>query len=145
MRAVRKIRIHCPIGRETFVALTAGDLNAIERDPTAARVLAVIRANNSLGDFGLYQGVFEIALGVEGFTPTARSRPTTGCAGTNSLSPTAIITTYIDAAADAVTIQAAISALMSAHPWEIPVIELSGSEVELAEYGDLRPSPQISK
>ncbi|QUD88048.1 hypothetical protein [Phenylobacterium montanum] len=126
LRRVRAIRIHCPISRETFVALAAGRLEAIEQDPVAAPILALIRADNELGDFGLYKGVFEISLGLEGFTPTAEADPTLGEGGGNTLSPTAVIKTYVDEAVGEDQLSALLSALAGLHPWQIPVIEVSG-------------------
>lgn len=120
------VKIHCPIAAETLAALIAGDEAAVERDATAAAVLAVIRSDNPLGDFGLYKGVCEIAPGWESFRPGPDAKPTLGTSGERSLSPSAILTTYADAQAD---ISAALAALMVAHPWEVPVIELS--EVDL--------------
>lgn len=120
------VKIHCPIAAETLAGLMTGDEAALERDATAAAIMAVIRADNPLGDFSLYKGVCEIAPGWESFRPGPDARPTLGTSGERSLSPTAILTTYADAQAD---ISAALAALMAAHPWEVPVIELS--EVDL--------------
>lgn len=120
------VKVHCPVTAQTLAALIAGDEAALERDPTAAAILAVIRADNPLGDFGLYKGVCEITPGWESFQPGPDARPTLGAAGARSLSPTAILTTYADAEADLST---ALDALMAAHPWEVPVIELSDVEL----------------
>lgn len=120
------VKIHCPITAQTLAALTAGDEAALERDSAATAILTVIRDDNPLGDFGLYKGVCEIAPGWESFRPGPDAKPTLGTSGECSLSPTAILTTYADAEAD---ISAALAALMAAHPWEVPVIELS--EVDL--------------
>ena len=86
----------------------------------------MIRADNSLGDFGLYHGVCEIGPGWESFTPSPDAAPTLGQAGVTALSPTVILKTYASTGAD---LDAALTALVTAHPWEIPVIELS--EVDL--------------
>src|SRR5450631_1216640 len=131
MRAAHKIRIHCPISQDTYAALLEGNLAAIESDPIAAKMLAIIRGHNPLGDFDLYQGVFELSFGVEGFTATERAQPTAGERGRATLSPTAIITTYVDAAASRADMSAVIEELMRAHPWEVPVIELSVATVQL--------------
>ena len=125
-RCAVAVKIHCPIQPETLAAMLAGDNSALERDPTASSILAVIRDDNPLGDFGLYKGVCEIAPGWEGFLPGADASPTLGTAGTRSLSPTAILTTYADADAD---LAQALAALIAAHPWEVPVIELSDVEL----------------
>ncbi|MBF9150576.1 hypothetical protein [Novosphingobium jiangmenense] len=120
------VKIHCPIASQTLAALLKGDNDALERDPAAGAILAVIRDDNPLGDFGLYKGVCEIAPGWESFQPGPDATPTLGTSGARSLSSTAILTTYAYAGAD---IAEALAALMAAHPWEVPVIELS--EVEL--------------
>lgn len=116
------VTIHCPISPLTLAAMLAGNAEAIENDTAASAMLAVVRAENPLGDFDLYKGVCEISVGWESFLPAPAARPTLGSAGERSLSPTAIIRTYADPSSD---ISAALSALMAAHPWEVPVIELS--------------------
>ncbi len=131
MRAAFKVRVHCPVSSLTFAALLRGELAAIETDAVAAKVLAVIRGPNPLGDFDLYQGVFEVSLGMEGFTVTDRATPTAGEAGTNTLCPTLVITSYIDAAADPGELRTALSALLNAHPWETPVIEFDDRPTNL--------------
>ena len=136
MRAAFKVRVHCPVSRETFAALLRGELTAVETDVNAAAVLAVIRGDNPLGDFDLYQGVFELSLGVEGFTSTIRATPTAGAAGTNTLSPTVVITTYVDAKSDRSNVQSALSVLVHAHPWETPVIEFDEHPTQLLTRND---------
>lgn len=125
-RRALAVKIHCPIQPETLAAMIAGENGALERDPAASAILAVIRDDNPLGDFGLYKGVCEIASGLESFKPGADASPTLGAAGIRSLSPTAILTTYADSGAN---IAEALAALMAAHPWEVPVIELSDVEL----------------
>lgn len=133
MRAAHKIRIHCPILRETYAALCEGNLTALESDPVAMKMLAIIRGRNPLGDFDLYRGVFELSLGIEGFTPTDRAQPTAGESDRAELLPTVIITTYVDAAAARSEVASVIEDLVRAHPWEVPVIELSDAVVQLVD------------
>lgn len=128
-RAV-EVRIHCPIAGETLAAMVAGDGEALERDPSAVAILAIIRADNPLGDFALYKGVCEVSVGWESFEPGGDASPTLGSAGARSLSPTAILTTYADAEAD---IEDALAQLMAAHPWEVPVISVSGVELVMRQ------------
>lgn len=131
MRTVRKVNIRCPVATDTFAALVRGEFTALESDPWAARMLAVIRSYPLFGDLGLYHGVFEAALSIEGFTPTDRATPTAGSPGCNTLSPTVTITTYLDDQAEPRAMQAAFDALLAAHPWEVPVIELEREPVQL--------------
>jgi hypothetical protein len=88
-------------------------------------MLDIIRADNPLGDFGAYRGVAEISLGLETFIPGPGTRPVRGEWGEVSLSPTVIITTYIADDAPEVDVTAALGALMAAHPWEVPIIEIA--------------------
>ena len=125
-RRVTAVKVHCPVSPDTLAALLSGDADALESDATAAGLLAVIRSDKALGDFGLYHGVAEVAIGWESFTPSPSAAPTLGSAGATALSPTVILTTYAPAEAD---IDEALNALMAAHPWEVPVIEVS--EVDL--------------
>ena len=113
--------------------LLKGEFEALELDPVAAAILAVIRAPNPLGDFAEYQGVFELSIGLEGFTPAPGAQPTVGTRGAHTLSPTAIITTYFRTGADPGAVEAALDALLRAHPWETPVIEVTDAAVQLPE------------
>jgi hypothetical protein len=116
------------VAPETFAALIAGQEAALEADPAAAAVLAAIRAAG-LGDFGRYAGVVEAALGIEIFTPTSEAQPALGHAGATSHSPTVILTSWADA--DAPGLDEAVAAIAAAHPWEVPVIELSEARLLL--------------
>lgn len=117
------IRIHCPVEESSFRSFLAGDAAAIERDPVAARILAIVRGSNPLGDLGLYKGVVEIAGGSESFIPTSEARPARGAAGVPALSPTAVLTTYVPEDAPQALVAAALAEIIEAHPWEVPVIE----------------------
>jgi hypothetical protein len=127
LRAARKISIHCPISKQTYAASLNGHMASIEQDPAAARLLAIIRGANALGDFDLYQGVFELSFGLEGFTPTEKAQPTEGRSGEATLSPTAVITTYVDGNMSEAELGELIEQLARAHPWELPVIEVSAA------------------
>ncbi|EGD59549.1 hypothetical protein Y88_2593 [Novosphingobium nitrogenifigens DSM 19370] len=109
----------------TLAALIAGDRSALDRDPTFAAMQQVIRDEPALGDFGTYQGVAEIGLGWETFAPTPGANPTLGTPGETSVSPTVTLTTWINDLAAPEQIEAALAALLAAHPWEVPVIEMT--------------------
>lgn len=128
-RTVRAVRIHVPVAAETLAALLGGDSAAMERDPVLSAMLAIVRAQPALGDFGLYNGVAEIALGWETFTPGPAAAPTLGAADETSFSPTVTLTTWIRAEAAEPEVEAALTALMAAHPWEVPVIEVTESRL----------------
>ncbi|MXP09022.1 hypothetical protein [Pseudoblastomonas halimionae] len=51
--------------------------------------------------------------------------PTLGEAGAASVSPTAVLTIYIPSEAPQDKVTRAIDAILAAHPWEVPVIEVS--------------------
>ncbi|WP_225204740.1 hypothetical protein [Novosphingobium huizhouense] len=130
-RIVRSVRVHVPVEAETLRALLAGEASALERDPTLRAMLAIIREQGALGDFGLYHGVAEITLGWETFVPGPEATPTLGNAAETTYSPTVTLTTWIREGADQADVDAALDALMAAHPWEIPVIEVAESRLLL--------------
>lgn len=124
-RQVIALKVHCPVDRDTVGLLARGDFAAIDPNCALARMLAIVREGGPLGDFGAYRSVIELATGWELFTPGADARPTLGSAGTPTASPTAILTLHIPADAAEETISSAISAIVAAHPWEVPVIEMA--------------------
>ncbi len=123
------VRIHVPVASETLTAMLAGDGTAAERDPVLAALLGVIRGQNPLGDFGLYSGVTEIAPGWEAFRSGPNAAPTLGAAGAASLSPTVILTTYAPCPPGDPALLAAIGQVMDVHPWEVPVVEVTPTQL----------------
>ena len=119
-----RVSVHVPVAAATLEALLAGDRAALEADPVMTRMLAILRAPGALGDFGVYHGVAEIGLGWETFAPSPAANPTLGSAGEVEHSPTVTLTTWIPASAPTEAVDAALAALMEAHPWEVPVIEV---------------------
>lgn len=128
-RSVLSIRIHCPIAPATLAALLAGDVAAIERDPHASRMREAIARHPALGDFGPYTAVAELSPGWEVFTPAPTAKPTLGTPGERQVSPTLILTVHIDAAIAPASLDAALAALIEAHPWETPVIEVTATRL----------------
>jgi hypothetical protein len=114
--------------------MRAGQVGAIERDAVIAPLLAIIRADNPLGDFGTYQGVVEIALGAESFVPSADAAPAEGTAGAVSLLPNVILTTYIADDAPEPLVSMTLAKIAAAHPWEVPVIEIIRAELLVKTY-----------
>ncbi|PCD01971.1 hypothetical protein COC42_10765 [Sphingomonas spermidinifaciens] len=131
LRAATVIRIHCPIAADTLAQLLAGRIEAIDHDVQAAHMLATIRDHPALGDFGIYRSVIELAPGWEAFTPAADAQPTLGMPGQPQRSPTLILTLYVPAGTPDHTLDRALNALIAAHPWEVPVIEVSPTQLLL--------------
>ena len=132
-RAARVLRVFCPVEAKTLERLLCGDTAAMVQDPTLAALLDIVRSDNPLGDFGSYRSVMEIAPGWELFTPGARASPTLGKADAAAVSPTVILTIHVPADAPEATFDAAVRRILEAHPWEVPVIEVS--ETRLIERG----------
>ncbi len=118
---MRDIRVYCPVAPPTLAAMIAGDPGAVERDDTAAALLAILRIP-PLGDFGRYREVVELAIGYEGFRPGEGAVPTLGAVGEASWSPTVILTAMYDAGAN---VDALTEQLLAMHPWDVPVIVVS--------------------
>jgi hypothetical protein len=128
-----RVAVHVPVAPATLAALLGGHRGALEDDPVMARMLAILRAPGALGDFGIYHGVAEIGLGWETFAPSPDANPTLGSAGAVEHSPTVTLVSWIPADAPPAAIDAALAALMDAHPWEVPVIEVT--ETRLLQRG----------
>ena len=133
-RALR-VAVHVPVAAETLAALLAGQRGALESDPVMARMLAILRAPGALGDFGIYHGVGEIGLGWETFAPSPDANPTLGSAGAVEHSPTVTLVSWIPSDAPAEAVDAALAALMDAHPWEVPVIEVTETRLLMRAQG----------
>lgn len=126
MKSVRKLRVHWPIASETFARLAKGDTEAFQDDQGIAALLQALADSPELGDFGNYRHVFESAVGFEGFTVTEGANPTLGQVGQRTISTTFVFTTYFDAALDDAAVDRFVRRIVEIHPWEVPVIELSG-------------------
>lgn len=132
LRAVHSITVHCPIEAATLQAIGRGDTTALNRDPVIIPILQVIEKTPEFGDFGTYSGVCEVAVGLEAFTPGAAAAPTLGLAGQRTVSPTALLTTYVDGAVTATRLEQLVEALAAAHPWEVPVIAVGSARLRIA-------------
>ena len=126
LNSVRKLRVHWPISTETFGRIAAGDTQAVQQDPGLAELLKAVQQFPELGDFGNYQHVFESGIGFEGFSCGEGATPTLGRVGEQTLSPTFVFTTYFDSALDDAVLERAMQELVAIHPWELPVIEVTG-------------------
>lgn len=126
MKTVRKLRVHWPISSEIFTRLTKGEAEAFQDDQGIAALLQALAASPELGDFGNYRHVFESGVGFEGFTVSEGANPTLGQVGQRTISTTLAFTTYFDAALEDAAVDRIIRRIVEIHPWEVPVIELSG-------------------
>ena len=126
MKSVRKLRVHWPIASETFSRLATGDAEAFKDEAGIAALLQASSESTDLGDFGNYRHVFESGLGFEGFTCSEGANPTLGQVGQRTISPTFVFTTYFDAALPDAAVERFLQHIVDIHPWEVPVIELTG-------------------
>lgn len=126
LNKVRKLRVHWPISTETFSRIAAGDAGSVQQDPGVAGLLHAVEQFPELGDFGKYKHVFESGIGFEGFTCGEGAVPTLGSVGEQTVSPTFVFTTYFDATLGDAALERVVQELVDIHPWELPVIEVTG-------------------
>lgn len=126
MKSVRKLRVHWPIASESFARLATGETEAFQEDQGIVALLRALADSPELGDFGNYRHVFESGVGFEGFTVTEGANPTLGQVGQRTITTTFVFTTYFDAALDDTAVNRFVRRIVEIHPWEVPVIELSG-------------------
>ncbi|WP_223942704.1 hypothetical protein [Arthrobacter sp. StoSoilB22] len=126
LKPVRKLRIHWPIPAETMTRLAGGDLSALERDAGISSLLQALTESPELGGFGNYHHVFESSAGYEGFTVAEGANPTLGSVGQRTISPTFVFTSYFDDSLEDDAVHQLVQRIVDIHPWEVPVIEVSG-------------------
>lgn len=130
-RKVRVLRLSWPVEPLTLAALQSGSGDALEADPSFAKLLAALRADNPLGDFGLYQAVAEVSPCWELFQPQGGAVPTLGAAGQSQISTNLMVTIHVDAEVPEDAFELILNWLVAIHPWEVPVIEISNAELAL--------------
>ena len=130
-RNVRVLRLSWPVDPATLVALQSGQADALEADPSFVNLLVALRADNPLGDFGLYQAVAEVSPCWELFQPQGEAKPTLGAAGQSQVSTNLMVTIHVDAEVAEDAFEMILDWLVSIHPWEVPVIEISEAQLAL--------------
>lgn len=126
----RKVRVHWPVTSATFTQLIAASGAVAYLGGDIEPLRDVIEATAELGDFGDYTDVVEMSIGYETFSVGPAANPTLGSAGERSVSPTLVVTTYMDSGISDERVEEILARLVAAHPWEVPVIELTDA-VEL--------------
>jgi hypothetical protein len=96
----------------------------VASDPAVQEIMRVIRAFDFAGSVGTYRAVAQISGVADTFTPTADSAPVHGVADRASTVPSARVVTYVPAATPGGEVHRLIGALVSAHPWEHPLVEV---------------------
>ena len=86
--------------------------------------MRVLREFDFAGSVGTYRAVAQISGGADTFTPTADSAPAHGVADIAAIVPSARVVTYIPARTPGGDVDRMIDALVSAHPWEHPLVEV---------------------
>jgi hypothetical protein len=87
-------------------------------------ILRIFRESDFAGRVGTYNAVAEISRGAETFVPTKASSPTQGEVNVPSNVVTARLVTYLPATTTREELDALIEEIVSAHPWEHPVLEV---------------------
>jgi hypothetical protein len=96
----------------------------VASDPAVREIMRIIREFDFAGSVGTYRAVAQISGCADTFTPTADSAPVHGAAGIASTVPSARVVTYVPAGTPGADIDRLIGALVSAHPWEHPLVEV---------------------
>lgn len=87
-------------------------------------ILRIFRECDFAGRVGTYDAVAEISMGAETFVPTRASSPTQGEVNVPSNVVTARLVTYVPATATREELDTLVEEIVSAHPWEHPVLEV---------------------
>jgi hypothetical protein len=125
LRQCSLIQIFFPLEAVADVEWPISEARLVEATPSLGRVLQLLRSSAPIGQIGHYTGVFEISVGLEGFTPTKGANPTLGDIQNRTDTPSVCLTTYaITENTSLSQIEAFIGAVVKLHSWEHPIIEL---------------------
>jgi hypothetical protein len=119
LREFLRLAVYLPVDEAS-----QGSGLTVASDPAVQEIMRVIRTFDFAGSVGTYRAVAQISGGADTFTPTADSAPVHGTADIASTVPSARVVTYVPAATPGGDIDQLIGALVSAHPWEHPLIEV---------------------
>jgi hypothetical protein len=97
---------------------------AVASAAAVQEIMRVFRVFDFAGSVGTYRAVAQISGAADTFMPTADSAPVHGAADIASTVPSARVVTYVPAATPGEDVDQLIGALVAAHPWEHPLIEL---------------------
>jgi hypothetical protein len=112
-----RLAVYVPVGE-------ASDGLTVASDPVVQEIMRVIREFDFAGSVGTYRAVAQISGCADTFTPTADSAPVHGAADIASTVPSARVVTYVPTGTPGADIDQLIGALVSAHPWEHPLVEM---------------------
>lgn len=119
LQAFLRLAVHIPIEETNDWS----DKSAISASAVQA-ILRVLREFDFAGSIGTYKVVVEISRGTETFVPTKASAPTHGETNMPSIVASARLVTYIPACTPSEEVDRMVDEVVSAHPWEHPVIEV---------------------
>jgi hypothetical protein len=119
LREFLRLAVYVPVDEAT-----GGPGVAVASAAAVQEIMRVVREFDFAGSVGTYRAVAQISGGADTFTPTADSAPVHGTADIASTVPSARVVTYVPAATPGGDIDQLIGALVSAHPWEHPLIEV---------------------
>lgn len=119
-----KISIYIPIEKPELFENTMDATSLMKASPAFSQQLEVLRRHKPVGTLGKYDGVFEVLLGFEGFTPQAGSNPTLGEADVAEITPSLQMIVYSEPSVTQAELDSYILDVLASHPWEHPVIEI---------------------
>ena len=88
-------------------------------------IIGLLQRSAPIGRIANYDGVYELRMGFEGFTPASTDRPD---AGSNALWHSAELVIYCEPEVQDEEIDTFLLEVLALHPWEYPMIEVADSE-----------------
>jgi hypothetical protein len=114
-----RLTVYVPVDEDS-----AGSGLAAASAGAVREILRVLSGFDFAGSVGTYKAVAEISAGAETFVPTGDSAPVHGTARVASTVPSARLVTYIPAGTPGEEVDRMVGAVISAHPWEHPLVEV---------------------
>lgn len=119
-----RITIHIPIDKSELYDPKDPSSVLATSEPLKS-IIALLQRSAPIGRIANYDGVYELSVGFEGFTPASADRLD---AGTNAIWNSAELVIYCEPEVLEADINAFLLEVLALHPWEYPMIEVANSD-----------------
>lgn len=123
------IKTYIPVDLAVNTGWPISKQHIVEMSSSLREIIILLQDSDPVGRVGNYQAVYEIGLGLEGFTPGVGSNPTLTQNNDHEETPSVSFTTYVSCDVSEVTISNFVQCLSTIHPWEHPIIEIFDSKL----------------
>lgn len=116
-----KISVFVPIDHP-YLYKPSDPQSIVRASPSLGKILELLRKSSPVGKLANYDSVYELSIGIEGFTPLSSDNPGKG---EFAMVPSVKLVIYSEPEVDQKAIDAFLIKMIAVHPWEYPVVEIA--------------------